>query len=798
MRDLERSAVASRGLFPTQIPRSEAAFALYQCYIHEFGTTFHAERACHWLRTAADINEDTNSCYLAQAWCWRVHQALDITLDIKLDTLRQWMQISTARGHKKSITESSQISNLLTDSDQRKVWKDSIQTYTNILKTVSGGVGMPHFLPRKMRRQYSLTDLAILDQAILAEYALRGVNTLDNVYVNHRGDGLLHMAASFGNISALKHLVEKYNPDIDIANQVAYETPLLCACRGGHLECALYLLGKGANPQGSQFAEDVPLNWLCAFTEDEIPIIAATLCSAGASLKKHRDHRLPLRSHWADNEYLFVLPMSPLSRAVIMDSLPAVRALLSLGADPLEGLSLRASYCPLLMAALLTLPHVLKVLFGYIDSKNAEVTVLFNEAEMLRIAIDKVATVTDTTSLESRLTRLGLEYRQAMFETLQLLYARYQNVKNWETAGMESLATSESTILARMVALGRVDVVDSLLRLGHSVEGTAHSNPIVEAVKLNHDIIFRLLIGRGAKTSTTVTSIEGSQLSLLQILATRPSQSRPGLFIADYLLNMGVPVDPLPDGTRSAFASAVLRQEFDLADLLVEHGADVEFAYLHPMWGWTTIFGDLMVHLTEKGIDSLKYLLSVEPNKQESVSETTGEESGLTSTISWKSRKRRELPNPIVDKRNGFSILHYAAFFLSIANPSDAQRLVMGEMLNLILSKEVYSKKEAIDMFHPKLGTALWAGSLWGHLEIVSALLERGANPNVYHGDYMPLKLALEGMAKNRPVHAGAQEDRAVLRMRSAAYKRYAMIAELLRKAGGREQPDHLVQQVTI
>ncbi|KAJ8088361.1 hypothetical protein PM082_022434 [Marasmius tenuissimus] len=86
-----------------------------------------------------------------------------------------------------------------------------------------------------MRRQYDLSDLEALDRDIQEEFQLRGISSMDYIYVNERGDGLLHYAAAMGNYTTLRHLVITYQPNIDLPGQARQETPLLTACRGGHV-----------------------------------------------------------------------------------------------------------------------------------------------------------------------------------------------------------------------------------------------------------------------------------------------------------------------------------------------------------------------------------------------------------------------------------------------------------------------------------------------------------------------------------------------------------------------------------
>ena len=67
-------------------------------------------------------------------------------------------------------------------------------------------------------------------------------------------------------------------------------------------------------------------------------------------------------------------------------------------------------------------------------------------------------------------------------------------------------------------------------------------------------------------------------------------------------------------------------------------------------------------------------------------------------------------------------------------------------MLSIVLSKEAYSSKEAIDAIHPAAGTPLFTAAWAGELEIVSALLEKGADPNLLWNEHLPLQAALNGI----------------------------------------------------
>ncbi|KAJ6563824.1 hypothetical protein B0H19DRAFT_942471 [Mycena capillaripes] len=718
VRDLESAAAAQSSTSTTQVPKVFASFYLFRSYVYEFGVGLNAERACYWLRQTALSPHECQENYLAQAWCWRIHRALGQPLDVELAVLRQWLMLAIFRGHRRCISDAQEIICSLADPVERRTWEDALAFHTYYFLRVNAGVGMPYFVHRKLRRVYNLDDMAAFDRDVQAEFVLRGVKSVDQIYVNHRGDGILHLAAAMGNLPALQHIVKMYHPKIDLENQVKSETPLLAACRGGHLDCALFLLENGARPDGSdEMGEETPLYWLCSFSPHDAAIIARKLVDAGALLAQHgkkRQDRLHTPSVWADPENLFSLPVSPLSRAVIMQSISAVEVLLSLGADPLEGLDSQAGHitfnstCPVVVAAVLTLPRILQILLSHVDAT----TPLFSPAEMLQGVFQKsISPAVDPTSLQSRLSRCGSEYKSAMFETLQILHSWHLNILP------ERGFRPAHPVLARMVSLAKIDVVESLLELGYSVHGTPQACPIVEAVKLNHEPLFRLLVAHDADIHTTITRECCSNLSLLQVLADKPLQVSRGIEIAEYLIKMGVSVDPSPDSTRSAFAFAVKNQDFALAEFLVKHGADVNFAYrLDPQCAWITVHGELLRNPTEKNLESIKYLFDTGTGPvlfQESVQ-------GETSPS-------RAVPSFIADITNNISVFHFAAIFPA-TNP---ESLILGKMLAHILAKRTYHNSDTVNQVHPDLGTPLWAAALGCNIAVVMALLEHGADPNI-------------------------------------------------------------------
>ncbi|KAL0060515.1 hypothetical protein AAF712_012705 [Marasmius tenuissimus] len=436
VKDLEQAAVAMPGDTTTQINNATAAFYLFKCHCHEFGVpAFEPEQAL-LLASNGCIERGGLSGELSG------ESLVDMT------TLNKWMMHSITRGHIKCIAEARSIGETITDFRERNIWEGHIDRHVLYLRLGAAGIGMPYFLSHNFPKQWSFSNFRKLNQSIQEELEEKGIETIDEIYVNHKGHGLLHYAASVGNLKALRYLVEVHSSDINIANQHASETPLLCVCRSGHLDCALYLLDRGASPDGSDWAAETPLYWLCAFEEKEIPTIAQRLVRAGASLanaSKERGGRRPNFQAWVDYEDLFCLPVSPLSRAVIMENLPAVRTLLALGADPLERIESRSSVCPIVMAAVLMLPDVLEVLLQYLDSRSEDMPVrIFDELETVQDCV-------------------GYAGYDAGSETLRMLHEREAMLKSPDEAERPAEdPSSANNIISRLVQLGRRDI-NSLL-----------------------------------------------------------------------------------------------------------------------------------------------------------------------------------------------------------------------------------------------------------------------------------------------------------------------------------------------
>jgi ankyrin repeat protein len=741
------STGSSTGGIP-DIKRTVAAFYVFQCYLLEFGTPFNGPDASQWLLQAAsddDSHEDED--YLSQAWVWRISQALGVNLNMPRQRLDTLLKLSVMRGHRVCLQDIHELASSGNVMDRQQWWGTLLQS-RRVLLSQMGAVGMGYFFPSHLTSPWNtvdLEDLASLDKTIHTvlgdayDSCLRASSSstsnnagsdtdasrFDRVYVNRRGHGLLHYAASTGLSETLQYLVMKYACNIDLPNQHVEETPLLCACSGGKLDCALFLLDNGADPNGYRFGQEGPLHWLSSFLPNDMETIASRLVAAGAELElRSGGMRHDVRGIRADWEHVFEIRTTPLGRAVLMNNLDAVKVLLKLGANPLtkSANKHRGEWewstdmskmidvtSPFELAAVLTYPEILAAFISHIDDNASSPSLkLLNEVAMLDLARSKTITQHDPLSLQSRLVRCGSRYKQNLKATIMLLYARALPF----TGGMatDDLQRERSRVLCREVVLGNVDIVQSLLELKFHADGTQDCRPIEAAIRMNHEALFSLMKRYGANLSITRMTPTGA-ISLLHACASRPRQSRPGRLIADALIAAGVPLESVDSRSKSPLAMAILSQNFDVAAALVEHGANVDALYPLQMPGLrgpetkqTTVLVDVLSQHTMRTLESLKFLF--------------GKHDGGP----------RERPAFHIDPANKLSILHLLAGSPNFTHVAQ----ITPKILDLCL--ETYNEPGLINYRHPLLGSALYYAAASGQKSMVELLLKHGADDSVAAG----------------------------------------------------------------
>ncbi|RMD42024.1 hypothetical protein DV735_g3128, partial [Chaetothyriales sp. CBS 134920] len=716
-----------------EMKKTVAAFYVFQCYLLEFGTKFQAEEAVAWLlKASSDDDSHEDQDYFSQAWLWRISYALGVQTNIPTDRLKSLLNLSVIRGHRTCLQDMTQLM-AISSGAEREDWWNSFQVFRNILQSQMGAVGMGYFYPKFMTWPWKTTSLdnlpeldqsirrrlgsnfdscikssPVLDQKLTAPKGRdKEATAFDQIYVNQRGHGLLHYAAAAGASNALRHMITTYECDVNLPNKHVDETPLVCACEGGKLDCALILLEHGADPNGYRWGQEGPLHWLCSFLPSEMGTIATKLVAAGADLElRSGGMRQDVRGIRADWEHIFEIHTTPLGRAVLMNNLDAVRVLLKLGANPLaksaskhrgewEGMKDASKMVdvssPFELAAVLTLSNILEEFIQHIDGPSGgPMMKLLDEWSMLDLAHARKVTTLDPVSLQSRLVRCGINYKSHMRGTLNLLHARAQL-----TGGVGS--TSE-----REREKSRV--------LCYNPNGTEDFRPLEKAVEVNNEEIFDLLRRSGVDMTVTQTTATG-QISMLHVCASRPQQARPGRAIADALIAARVPVESVDRRSRPPLAMAIMNQNFDVAQALLDNGANIDALYPLPT-------------NTANGAETRAVSVLVEVLSQHTMR--------TLESLRFLFRKREggpgQRPAFHIESTNKLSILHLLA-----GSPQFTQiAQITPKILNLCL--ETYVEPELINYRHPFLGTALYYAATCGNKMMVELLVQHGANESYNAG----------------------------------------------------------------
>ncbi|RBA10408.1 TKL protein kinase [Fusarium proliferatum] len=714
-----------------------AAWFLFRCHIAEFGTSLDPTKACAALRRAASdavtgSDDSSGFEYLAASCVWRVSQALGQTPPELLAVFPSSLQWATLRGGWQAGQDLEDALPLLSD-EQRKNATETYQNARRLANYFSGVPGSLAFLPRHLRKEFSVDNVEQLQRELKEELggayeqSLRSspvmnenaqqVTHFDRIFVNSRGHGILHMAAARGQAKTIDHLINTFKLNIDLPNQDCEETPLVCACRNAHLDASLALLRHGADPKGHPLGQDTPLHWLWRFEKDEMMPMARGLLSAGGLIDAASGGMRAevLKAH-ADWEGTMSIQTTPLGRCVLFQNIHAAQVLIALGADPMIQVDGKS---PIQLAAMLALPNFLR-LFLYQDHDETRISGLFNgfdDLTLLKATQEKKAGNRDTFSLLSRLIRNGPRYRSDVEETLAIFKEQRELLST-----TSSIRGQSGEALCMQIRLGNRDIVEALLKMGHNPSGSPDNRPIREAILLNDERVFRLLRDYGS---------------------ARPASSPPGIVIAEELIASGVSVTDHPAGTRPPVVEAILHGYLDLANLLIQHGAQIGSPYqLGPDLPRISIFKELLEQRTETSLSILRYLLT--PNHM--------------SPDSRALLHHNEQFDFIVD-HIGDPAEQQSAWTILASSPPARKNVVEAEIYTaqvqcMLSENSPFAARECINLDHPKMGTALCRAALFQNHFLVGKLLRSGADPNIrfrqdfgpaqrYFGDGSPINLAL-------------------------------------------------------
>ncbi|KAK0726062.1 hypothetical protein B0H67DRAFT_608086 [Lasiosphaeris hirsuta] len=307
-----------------------AAFLLGQLGMEGFPETC-IETACYWLNMAAERGHMLSKTLVATF-------AHKFQLQDMAYKTRPWLRLAACHGSKPALRLLRQVDAAL--------HSEAIRVYRGTFWASSYNIPADW-----MEKLAQPTDLDWL--------ATRG----SGVRLGDWDCSPLQCSAMLGAPLAVRAVLSAADPldrkaMLDEQNSRG-DTALVLACRSGHAAIARILLEAGASAQIGNVDGENGLHWLASLDDADVFDVTWALLAGGAELHKFAHPDGTFISPVASAFYHNVEPGTPLHRAVAVQSLAAIQALLQLGASTLIACD---GWTPLSRAASLRRADIVKLL----------------------------------------------------------------------------------------------------------------------------------------------------------------------------------------------------------------------------------------------------------------------------------------------------------------------------------------------------------------------------------------------------------------------------------------------------
>jgi ankyrin repeat protein len=494
------------------------------------------------------------------------------------------------RGYEQGVTQNAEsgspIAREILKTHFRGIF-DRLQSPTHPLRSVDK-IDEDHVLELElpMDRLREFEQMVASHPEIPWKRHFKDIPGLDGL--SHHGDTYLHLAAQHGYTAVVCELLANF-PDTGFENLGNFrkETPLLQAAKAGHFAICQALLDAGADVRAESIYRETALHWACSFTaETDIKSFVGTLVDWGADLTAVAGQK----SYGMMDTYRSY--GTPLERAVARNNAQAVKVLLEVGKNQEKDL---------------------------ITTEAVHVAAKFHFAQCLELLLNACgrrlgsSRVKGMNLMGSAIFGLpvwqwmnwhGMVHEKAARDTIELLLKAGIDTRIVAifTPNGESFPVQFSAVGAA-AAVGSANMLTVLLKRGipPDVEfDPEHVGfeypPLYEAMSRGYRDAFLTLLAHGADVNMTRPMIGGD--NYLHLCAYHHWD----LFFARELLQRGADVN-----RGNPFYAAVLASNFELADVLLKHGADMQGRL--PNIGMT-LLGDLLTLVPEVSKEHLEYVLS--------------------------------------------------------------------------------------------------------------------------------------------------------------------------------------------
>ncbi|MBT9547164.1 MAG: ankyrin repeat domain-containing protein [Candidatus Sericytochromatia bacterium] len=424
------------------------------------------------------------------------------------------------------------------------------------------------------------------DHQALIALLERYPNLLEN---NPNKMSALHVAAYFGNLPALKTILEKGGGHID-SGTCQGNSPLHFAAFSLQTQAVTFLLAQGANPQVANTAGDTPLHfvsgvpveWLYLSTQTEFPL------SLIAMPEKLRAELLPVRTSYADLKQAQKQIIDTLLQAGVpvdiknkQGQTPLFYAAMSKDVEAFRQLNLADGYIlakdqsnqsllhqlalgPLPLETLLKLPKDPRkwsdaAIYQAKSDREKPLLTLIQAMIQLGVPFD--------TGDRQGLRPLHMAARTGQESILALLLQAGANT-NAPEDGADPLALAS--------AVGDLAAVQSLVKAGARLNFfLKDSHALAEAARYGHESVVDYLLQQGYR-------IELSGVSALTAAVTANQEN-----MVKLLLRSGAQIN-----YQSPLAAAFQQKNLGLVQLLLDAGADPQGLDLNGNAAWAAISND--------------------------------------------------------------------------------------------------------------------------------------------------------------------------------------------------------------
>jgi ankyrin repeat protein len=479
---------------------------------------------------------------------------------------------------------------------------DGLSLYSETLKRRNhemSGVGQPFScdLPGQ--------DIFDLDHPIMLRKQVKDSGMHPNeLILNSAEETIFHSASTQGKIKAVSILLDEFNANPNVVDEDG-TTPLLCACRAGHLDVAQRLLERGADPTLANCHGETPLHWVISFDDSEVEDIIRILVRHGAEVSACTIQT----TDYSDHDLQWHPIGTPLHWAVEGDYFTAVKALLDVGADPLLApIEIRDEYVhqggtvtALERAARNGAAALMSLILSRVSMQNIMDFGIERLHEIVLVAIRGE-------NLYTRRVRHGQDLYNASIEVIRLLVETVGNLgddskrpRPFERMLNQAISTTER--------FGNTMLVEWLLdnQLGNPNALNDGVTPLQLSITNDDHKLFELLLSKGADPQALYSSNdEEGNISLLHFLARCPQKGinghRDSAWFAQRLLAEGVEVDCKTSKGLTALAYSLINFDLPLITVLLQSHASIRSIDSHGF----TVLGVL---IREKAVLGIKFLV---------------------------------------------------------------------------------------------------------------------------------------------------------------------------------------------